>query len=399
VVPLLETIEDLEHCEEVIAAFLDAEIVRRSLDRQAAAAGDRMPVLQVMIGYSDSGKDGGVVASFWTLYRAQARLIELGRRRGVRIRFFHGRGGAIGRGAGPTHRFLRALPPGSVGGDLRMTEQGETISQKYANRVTAAHHLELLHAGALGATLERRSDPPELLAAMDFLSAQSFRGWRELVEADGFIDFFAEATPIDVIEQSRHGSRPSRRSGRRSLDDLRAIPWVFSWNQARFLLPGWFGLGTALARLREHHPQRFAAFVEAKAEATRWPPVHFLISNAATAWGRASPERMRDYAGLVSDPAVADRFLATILDEHALTGRMLAEVYGAPVAQARPVVQRRLELRDAALVPLHDRQIALLRRWRAGAAEAAGGVSGSDGLLPELFLTVNAIAAGLGATG
>ena len=397
VVPLLETIDDLEHCGEVIETFLAADIVRRSLARQAEAAGEETPVLQVMIGYSDSGKDGGFAASFWTLYRAQARLIELGRRHGVRIRFFHGRGGAIGRGAGPTHRFLRALPPGSVGGDLRMTEQGETISQKYANRVTAAHHFELLLAGALGATLEQRSDPPRLLGAMDLISRESFRAWRALVEADGFLDFFAEATPIDVIEQSRHGSRPSRRTGRRTLSDLRAIPWVFSWNQARFLLPGWFGLGTALERLKAHDPELFAEFVEAKAEATRWPPIHFLISNAATAWGRASPARMRDYAGLVQDREIADKFLGAVLDEHARTGQMLAEVYGAPVPEARPGIQRRLELRDQALGPLHTRQIALIREWRArrGRADA----DQSDALLSELFLTVNAIASGLGATG
>ena len=397
VVPLLETIDDLEHCGEVIETFLEADIVRRSLARQAQAAGEDTPVLQVMIGYSDSGKDGGFVASFWTLYRAQARLIEIGRRHGVRIRFFHGRGGAIGRGAGPTHRFLRALPPGSVGGDLRMTEQGETISQKYANRVTAAHHFELLLAGALGATLEQRSDPPRLLGAMDLISQESFRAWRALVEADGFLDFFAEATPIDVIEQSRHGSRPSRRTGRRTLADLRAIPWVFSWNQARFLLPGWFGLGTALERLKTDDPELFAEFVEAKAEATRWPPIHFLISNAATAWGRASPERMRDYAGLVQDRKIAERFLTAVLDEHARTGQMLAEVYGTPVPEARPGIQRRLELRDQALGPLHARQIALIREWRAGTAR--GHVDDSDALLSELFLTVNAIASGLGATG
>jgi phosphoenolpyruvate carboxylase len=397
VVPLLETIDDLERCAEVLEDLLGAAIVRRSLARQAAAAGESTPVLQVMIGYSDSGKDGGFLASFWTLYRAQSRLVELGRRHGVRIRFFHGRGGAIGRGAGPTHRFLRALPPGALNGDLRMTEQGETISQKYANRVTAAHHLELLLAGALGATLETREDPPQLLDAMDQLSAESYRAWRALVEAPGFLDFFAEATPIDVIELSQHGSRPSRRSGRRTLDDLRAIPWVFAWNQARFLLPGWFGFGTALERLQAAEPELFAAFVRAKASATRWPPVHFLVSNAATAWARASPERMRDYAGLVADRAVAERFLDRALAEHARTGRMLAEIYRAPVAEVRPGVQRRLDLRDAALAPLHAQQIALLRDWRARSAD--GDAAGADALLPDLLLTVNAIASGLGTTG
>ena len=181
------------------------------------------------------------------------------------------------------------------------------------------------------------------------------------------------------------------------IESLRAIPWVFSWNQARFLLPGWFGLGTALERLKADDPELFAEFVTAKAEATRWPPIHFLISNAATAWGRASPDRMRDYAALVQDRDVADRFLTAVLDEHARTGEMLAEVYGAPVPEARPGIQRRLELRDQALAPLHARQIALIREWRAG--NARGQADDSDGLLSELFLTVNAIASGLGATG
>ena len=397
VVPLLETIDDLERCEEVLDAFLDADIVRRSLARQAEAEGLAGPVLQVMIGYSDSGKDGGFVASFWALYRAQSRLVELGRRRGVRIRFFHGRGGAIGRGAGPTHRFLGAQPPGALGGDLRMTEQGETVAQKYANRVTAAHHLELLLAGALGATLSRREDPPTLLSAMEFLAEESFRAWRSLVEAEGFLEFFAEATPIDLIEQSRHGSRPARRTGRRSLGDLRAIPWVFAWNQARFLLPGWFGLGTALEQLEGARPDLFEAVVAAKAGPTRWPPVHFLVSNAATAWARASPDRMGDYAGLVGDAGLADRFLGIALAEHRRTGAMLSALYGAPVPEARPEVQCRLDRRDAALAPLHARQIELLRAWRA--RRDGGDSDGAEALLPELLLTVNAIASGLGATG
>ncbi|MEE4120336.1 MAG: phosphoenolpyruvate carboxylase [Paracoccaceae bacterium] len=397
VVPLLETIDDLERCEEVIDAYLAEPVARRSLARQAEAAGEPEPVLQVMIGYSDSGKDGGFAASFWALYRAQSRLVALGRRHGMRIRFFHGRGGAIGRGAGPTHRFLAALPPGALGGDLRMTEQGETVAQKYANRVTAAHHLELLLAGALGATLDRRDDPPELLAAMDILAEESFAAWRELVEAEGFLDFFAAATPIDLIEESRHGSRPARRTGRRTLADLRAIPWVFAWNQARFLLPGWYGLGTALERLQARAPDLFAALVAAKAEATRWPPVHFLASNAATAWARASTDRMADYAALVPDRGVAERFLGVVQAEHARTGGALAEVYGAPVAEARPAIQRRLERRDAALAPLHARQIALLADWRA--RRAGGDAAGADALLPELLLSVNAIASGLGATG
>ena len=397
VVPLLETIDDLERCETVIAGFLEADIVRRSLARQAEAEGLERPVLQVMIGYSDSGKDGGFAASFWALYDAQARLARLGERHGVRMRFFHGRGGAIGRGAGPTHRFLNALPPGALGGDLRMTEQGETIAQKYANRVTAAHHLELMLAGCLGATLTRREDPDDLVAAMNRIAAESRRAYRALVEADGFLAFFGGATPIDLIEQSRHGSRPARRTGERTLEDLRAIPWVFAWNQSRFLLPGWFGLGAALERLRSEDRALFDRVVAAKAEATRWAPVHYMASNAATAWGRASTAVMGDYAALVEDAAIGARFLERVREEHARTGEMLGAVYGAPVPEARPEVQRRLDLRDAALAPLHARQIALLREWRG--LRAAGDEAAAEAKLPELLLTVNAIASGLGATG
>ncbi len=397
VVPLLETIDDLERAEAVLSDYLDAAIVRRSLARQAEAAGAERPVVQVMIGYSDSGKDGGFLSSFWSLYRAQARLTALGAAAGVRIRFFHGRGGAIGRGAGPSHRFLRALPPGALGGDLRMTEQGETIAQKYANRVTAAHHLELLLAGCLGATLERREDPPRLVAAMDRLAEDSRRAYRDLVEAEGFLDFFAQATPIDLIEQSRHGSRPARRTGRRTLGDLRAIPWVFAWNQSRFLLPGWFGLGAALARLEADDPALFADLVVAKAEETRWPPFHYMISNAATAWARANPERMADYAALVEDPAIGAAFLARAREEHERTGAMLARIYGAPVAEARADAQSRIDLRDTALAPLHARQIELLREWRG--LRDAGRSAEAEALLPEALVTLNAIASGLGATG
>ncbi|SEA95795.1 phosphoenolpyruvate carboxylase [Rubrimonas cliftonensis] len=396
IAPLLETIEDLQNGPAILEAFLDEPLVRRSLRRQADAAGLDAPVQQVMVGYSDSGKDGGIVASVWSLYRAQSAIAEAGARRGVRIRFFHGRGGTIGRGAGPTHRFLRALPPGAVAGDLRLTEQGETISQKYANRVTAAHQLELLMAGALGASLEARRDPPELVSAMDALSASARAAYGRLVEADGFLAFFDGATPIDAIEQNRIGSRPSRRSGRRSLSDLRAIPWVFAWNQARFGIPGWFGLGSALEALRSERPQAFAALRSAKAEGPdRWPPFHHLVSNAATAWAVSCPETMAAYAELVEDETVRRRILGAILAEHERTGEMIGEIYGAPVPVARPVVQQQVERRDRALAPLHERQIALLRRWRT--ERDAGGEPGAT--LTELLLTVNAIASGLGGTG
>lgn len=397
VVPLLETIDDLDRGAETLAAYLDAPIVQRSLAMQARAVGLDRPVQQVMVGYSDSGKDGGFVASVWGLYRAQQAIAALGAARGLRIRFFHGRGGSIGRGAGPTHRFLRALPPGAVDGDIRLTEQGETVAQKYANRVTAAHQIELLTAGALRATLDRPEDPPDLAAAMDRLAADARTAYRALVEAEGFIDFYGGATPIDAIEESRHGSRPARRTGQRTLADLRAIPWVFAWSQARFMLPGWYGLGWALAGMEQRDPAGFAALAAAKAEVTRWPPVHYLVSNAATAWATASPAVMARYAALLPDAALRQRLMGMILDEHARTGAMLAALYGGPVSVRRPAVQAGIDRRDAALAPLHEAQIVLLGHWRA--ARDAGDEGAAAALLPRVLLSVNAIAAGLGSTG
>jgi len=400
VVPLFETIDDLHHAPATLDAFLAEPLVRRSLDLQARTRGEAMPVQQVMIGYSDSGKDGGFTASFWGLYRAQSALVEVGRKHGVRIRFFHGRGGTIGRGAGPTHRFLQALPPGALEADLRLTEQGEMIAQKYANRVTAAHHLELLLAGTLGVTLRDRAGerhPERLTEAMDRLAEDSRRAYRELVDADGFIAFFERATPIDVIENARIGSRPARRTGRRTLEDLRAIPWVFAWNQSRFVLPGWYGLGSALARLQRDDPALFDALRNAKHRSDRWAPFHYMISNAATAWVTTDTDIMARYAALVTDAAARERVLARVMDEHARTGEMLVAIYGGELAVERPRIQRLIDLRQPALVPLHHHQIARLERWRG--LREGGDDAAAEAMLPELLLTVNAIASGLGATG
>ncbi len=396
VVPLLETIDDLQRGPQILDAYLAQPLVQRSLRRQAEAAGMEQPLQQVMIGYSDSGKDGGIVASTWSLNRCQRALVDVGKRHGVRIRYFHGRGGTIGRGAGPTHRFVQALPPGALAGDLRVTEQGETIRRKYANPVTAAHHIELLAASALGSTaLDRagRSDPVELVAAMDELSRTSREAYRALVESPGFVPFFEGATPIDAIEAARIGSRPPRRPGERKLTNLRAIPWVFAWNQARFGLPGWYGLGSSLMALLERDAALFEALRVAKGETRRWPPFHYLVSNAATACATASRPIMERYAELAAAVPQAELLLQQILAEHERTSLALARIYGAPLAEARPSVHVRLERRREALEPLHGHQIALLREWRRAAAPDA------ERILPSLLLTINAISSGLGATG
>jgi phosphoenolpyruvate carboxylase len=397
VVPLFETIEDLERSPAILGAFLDHPITRRSLEVRRAASSAAAPSQQVMVGYSDSNKDGGIFASLWGLYRAQLRLADAGAERGVTTRFFHGRGGTISRGSGPTGRFIRALPGPALRGGLRMTEQGETIAQKYANRVSAVYNLELLLAGVTGATIgySRRSHGPhELEPTMDRLAAASGRAYGALAQADGFIEFFAQATPIDVIEQSRIGSRPARRTGKRTLADLRAIPWVFSWSQARFYLSGWYGVGAALEELRAGDP---AAFEQVMAEHRRWAPLHYLLSNVATTVATADPALMAAYAELVEDEAVRARVLGLILAEHRRTTELLELLYGGPLSRTRPNIHSSLQLRQDGLRALHLRQIELLRAWRgrlrAGAQEEA------DKLLTSLLLTVNALASGLRTTG
>ncbi|MDX2166754.1 MAG: phosphoenolpyruvate carboxylase [Deltaproteobacteria bacterium] len=388
VVPLFETIEDLERAPDILRRFLAHPITRRS----AAASG--VPQQQVMLGYSDSNKDGGIWASLWSLQRAQSALSEVARAAGVGIRFFHGRGGTISRGAGPTDRFIAALPPGSLGGDLRVTEQGEVIAQKYANLISATYNLELLLAGVTAASLRPApaATPPGLEELMDRGAAWSRAAYTALLHSDGFLPFYRQATPIDVIEASKIGSRPSRRSGQASLADLRAIPWVFSWSQARFYLSGWYGVGSALERLANQDAAGFARLRDACAS---WAPLRYLITNVATSVLTADAEIMTAYAELVDDAALRARILAAILAEHRRTGAMLAQLLGGDLVARRPRLVRTIALRHDALRALHREQIALLRAWRAAAPDSGE----AESLLTRLLLTLNAIAGGLRTTG
>jgi phosphoenolpyruvate carboxylase len=388
VVPLFETIEDLEKAPAILEAFLNHPVTRRSYDLRGSG-----PVQQVMVGYSDSNKDGGIFASLWGLNGAMRAMVEVAQKAGVRLRFFHGRGGTISRGAGPTHRFLRALPQSSLGGDLRLTEQGESIAQKYANRLNAAYNLELLMAGTVCMSLRpdrKETGTHELVPCMDHLARQSRSAYRALVEAPGFHEFFREATPIDAIERSQIGSRPARRTGKPSIADLRAIPWVFSWSQARFYISGWFGVGSALADLAATDP---AGFEKIRLGFSDFAPLHYIVSNAATSIATANPDIMRAYAALVSDARTRESILSHILGEYELTKSFLERLYGAPLEIARPNVQSQVDLRQPALRTLHALQIDLLRTWRAADGDD------KDALLAELLLTVNAIACGLGTTG
>lgn len=399
VVPLFETIDDLERSPHILRDFLNHPVTKRSIAYRQKVTANDMPVQQVMIGYSDSNKDGGIFASLWSLYRAQDYMAEVGRSMNVRIRFFHGRGGTISRGSGPTHRFLRALPHSSLNGDLRMTEQGEVIAQKYANRLNAVYNLELLVAGVTEATLRHKHTPhacPLFVPIMDELAASSRRFYEMLLNTDGFLSFFRQSTPIDVIESSHIGSRPSRRkSGKEfTLKDLRAIPWVFSWNQSRYYLSGWYGVGSALEELKTTNPPAFESLKEhVLHEAT----LNYILSNVATSIATVDTEIMQQYAALVEDKEIRERMLGMILDEYQRTKRMLEEVYKGTLEERRPRLYRALGLRHEALHFLHHQQITLLRRWRQ--VKEAGNHDEAERILPQLLLSVNAIASGLRTTG
>lgn len=396
VVPLFETIDDLQRSPTILREYLAHPVARRALNAQQRFQGLDRPVQQVMVGYSDSNKDGGIFASLWGLHRAQAALAAVAEEHGVRLRLFHGRGGTIARGAGPTHRFIKAMPAGALGGDLRLTEQGETIAQKYGNQETAAYNLELLTAGVARATLRGRHapDPPHPLEpVMDRLAAESRRTYAALLATDGFMTFFRQATPIDAIEESRIGSRPARRTGQGTLADLRAIPWVFSWGQARFFLSGWYGVGSALEAVGEDAPD---AVADIRRHLLVWAPLHYILANAATSVAFTDPEVMADYAGLVRDDSVRQRFLDRILAERERTTRALEAAYGGPLHERRPNIHAVAELRRDGLRRLHRQQVRLLREWREakerGATELAP-------LQTRLLVTINAIASGLGGTG
>jgi phosphoenolpyruvate carboxylase len=392
IVPLFETLDDLERSPGLLREFLAEPVAMASLDRRHGT----LPVQQVMIGYSDSNKDCGIMASQWGLHVAQEAMTKVAVQSGVALRFFHGRGGTISRGAGPTHLFLDALPAGALQGDHRMTEQGETIAQKYADVPTAAYHLELLLAGVTGISLAG-SRPPESDGTMDriagFLASTSRQAYRNLIEAPGFITFYDEATPIDALESSRIGSRPKRRSGQRSLADLRAIPWVFSWNQCRYYLPGWFGVGSALEALEREHPDLFSTLVSNLKTSSF---LSYVLSNVETNIASADLPLMRSYAMLVRDPEIRERILGIISDEFERTREQLKKVFGGSLEERRPRMGKTLLLRAKALALLHEEQIAVLSQWRSARAENP---AKAESLLPRVLLSINAIASGLRTTG
>jgi phosphoenolpyruvate carboxylase len=392
--PLFETIEDLKHISSVLTSLLENKTYRTLLE----ASGN---LQEVMLGYSDSCKDGGILASNWNLYNAQKEVIALTDAYGVTCRLFHGRGGTVGRGGGPTHDAILAQPPGTVYGQIKFTEQGEVLATKYSNVETAAYELSmgatgLLKASVAGLLQKQHSDPEEFHTAMQAIAAAGEQSYRQLTDwTPGLMDYFYEATPVQEIALLNIGSRPSHRKKTvRDKGSIRAIPWVFGWAQSRHTLPAWYGIGTALAAFRTAHPDNGKLLERMYDE---WPAFRSLLGNVQMAMYKAEMDTAREYAELAVDQDNAQKIFADIRAEYALTTTEVLQVarMNALMDEA-PLLQYSLQRRDPYLDPLNHIQITLIRRHRQHAQETG---DTDSPWLPVLLRTINAIAAGMRNTG
>ncbi len=390
IVPLFESIDDLRRAPEITRELLQVPLVRRSIRAHGG-------VFEVMIGYSDSNKDGGFLSSNWELAKTQLRLTRLGRECGVAIAFFHGRGGSVSRGGAPTGRAIAAQPAGSIQGRLRLTEQGEVVSFKYANRGTAAYQTELLAASVLEHSLksdrERALVPTtEFDEAMEALSGAAHAAYRRLVEHQHLVTYFQAASPVEEIALLNIGSRPARRTGVRTLADLRAIPWVFAWTQNRHFIPGWFGVGAGVATFLEVRGARGEALLKRMFNDFRL--FRLIVDEAEKTLAYVDLELARQYADLVADPWVRQEIFTLVTDEYHRTLDVVHRLTGcAGLAERFPEFRQRLARRLPILNQVNRQQIELLRRYRAAPPERA-----ADHLAP-LLLSINCIAAGFGTTG
>jgi phosphoenolpyruvate carboxylase len=386
-VPLFESIEGLRSSPEIMARVWSTESYRPLL----ASWGQWQ---EVMLGYSDSNKDGGMLTSLWELYKAHRELHRVAGEHNVKLRLFHGRGGTVGRGGGPTHRAILAQPVGDFSGQLRVTEQGEVLNWKYADPVLAEWNLEIMIAACLEA-LTRPDGPSagadrQWDAAMEQMSGDAFAFYRQNV-ADNpeVLQYFEQATPVNELEFARMGSRPARRSGSRKLDDLRAIPWVFGWMQSRHAVPAWFGVGHALERFAAGGPAQEKMLREMMRE---FPLFSDLIRNVELAMAKADFTIARLYAALVEDAGIRERVWEMLAGEFERTRRMILSVKGQKeLLGNNPVLSRSVRLRNPYVDPMSLIQVELLRRKRAG--------GDTDELNYALGATINGIAAGLHNTG
>ncbi|HVN98693.1 MAG TPA: phosphoenolpyruvate carboxylase [Steroidobacteraceae bacterium] len=387
VVPLLETIADLRAAPALLRELLGIPLVQRSVHAQGN-------IQEVMIGYSDSNKDGGYFAANWELTKAQRMLTRIGRERGVTITFFHGRGGSVSRGGVPTGRAIAAAPAGSIRRQFRVTEQGEVVSLKYANRGTAAYQVELLAASVLQHVLMSEREPalapvPEFDDAMEALAGTSATVYRRLVERPDMPAYLQGASPLEEFSLLNVGSRPARRTQANTLADLRAIPWVFAWSQNRHLLPGWYGIGSGLRAFLDVRGDRGRALLRRMFAESR--TFRLIIDEVERTLLQVDLGIAREFSQLVADAQVREAIYAEVEREYRLTTAMLLEITQAGELAARfPRFRRRLARRLPAINRVSHEQVRLLRALRAG---------GGEDVRTAVLLSINSVAAGLGATG
>jgi phosphoenolpyruvate carboxylase len=386
-VPLFEMIGDLRACGRVMDELFRVPEYAKLLDSRGRSQ-------EVMLGYSDSNKDGGFLTSGWELYQAEIALVEVFRKHNVRMRLFHGRGGSVGRGGGPSYQAILAQPGGAVQGGIRITEQGEVISSKYSNPQIGRRNLEILFGATLEATLLAPAEAAPravYIETMAELSELAYRAYRDLVsETPGFEQYFRESTVIGEIASLNIGSRPASRKPSTRLEDLRAIPWVFSWSQCRLMLPGWYGFGTAIEAWLRAHPDTGMALLEEMCR--EWPFFRTTLSNMDMVLAKSDIGIASRYAELVTDPEVRQTIFARLRGERQATIDALVAITGQQsLLEGNPLLARSIRNRFPYLDPLNHMQIELLRRYRAGDA--------ADDVVAGIHLTINGIAAGLRNSG
>jgi phosphoenolpyruvate carboxylase len=389
VAPLLETIQDLENGTEILDTFLSHPITQKRMLFMS-------DVQEVMLGYSDSNKDGGIMASRWNIYKAEKRLTKIGDKHQVKLCFFHGIGGTISRGGGQYNRFLESMPSKAVSGNVKLTIQGETISQQLANPLNATYNLEMLLSGTARQLMRGKKVTEDSIYPFEIverLASWSADYFQSLINHPDFITFYGEATPIDVLEHNKIGSRPARRTGKRSLADLRAIPWVFSWNQSRFNLTGWFGIGFAIKKLHDESPADYEVLKNALPD---WPFLRYMLIHVETNLIIADTSVMQEYAALVKDSKIKDYFLGMILKDHAEGLKQIESIFDEPLETRRINQLENLNKRETELKILHKLQVKYMKEWRAIKEVDP---EKAEKLLTKLLSLINSISSGLKSTG